>query len=176
EHLLQQEETVGQRPRAYPNYRPQPQPSEGREKIVKRLDNGLVYPFMHTFFRRDVLPWLGFAALLGTLLSPSVASADPLTSWTAGPDAVGDNTYAGFIDIPPMNATVPNGGFTVAGWFVDQTAQGWAGADDIQVWQGTMDGGGKMLAKATIAQSRPDVATALGNPFWEASGFGGLVP
>ena len=131
---------------------------------------------MHTFFRRDVLPWLGFAALFGTLLSPSVASADPLTSWTAGPDAVGDDTYAGFVDIPPMNATVPNGGFTVAGWFVDQTAQGWAGADDIQVWQGTMDGGGKMLAKATIAQSRPDVATALGNPFWEASGFGGAIP
>jgi hypothetical protein len=110
------------------------------------------------------------------LLGPASASADPLTAWTPGPSAVLDPTYAGFIDVPAMNGTVPTGNFTVAGWFVDQTAQGWAGADDIQVWQGTMDGGGKMLAKAVIAQSRPDVATALGNPFWAASGFSAVIP
>jgi hypothetical protein len=39
-----------------------------------------------------------------------------------------------------------------------------------------MDGGGKMLAKAVFAQSRPDVAAATGNPYWAASGFGGVVP
>jgi hypothetical protein len=74
-----------------------------------------------------------------------------------------------------MNASVSNGNFTVAGWFVDQTAEGWAGADDVQIWQGTMESG-KMLTKATFAQGRPDVAAALGNPFFAASGFGGMVP
>ena len=38
-----------------------------------------------------------------------------------------------------------------------------------------MDGGGKMLAKAVFAQSRPDVASALGNPYFAASGFGAAV-
>src|ERR1700682_4077325 len=111
--------------------------------------------------RRVLFAWLGLAGLLGALLGPASAAADPLSSWTAGPRAILDPTYAGFIDVPAMNATVPTGNFTVAGWFVDQTAQGWAGADDVQVWQGTMDGGGKMLAKALFAQSRPAVATGL---------------
>jgi hypothetical protein len=126
--------------------------------------------------RRALLAWLSLAGLLGALLGPASAAADPLTAWTAGPGAVLDPTYAGFIDAPAMNATVPTGLFTVAGWFVDTTAQGWAGADDVQVWQGTMDGGGKMLAKAIIAQGRPDVASALGNPFFAASGFDAVVP
>jgi len=39
-----------------------------------------------------------------------------------------------------------------------------------------MDGGGKLLAKAVFAQSRPDVAAAMGNPYWAGSGFGGVVP
>lgn len=127
-------------------------------------------------FRRALVAWLGVAGLIGALLAPASASADPLTAWTAGPGAVLDPTYDGFIDVPQSNGTVPNGGFTVAGWFVDKTAQGWAGADDVQLWQGTMDGGGKMLVKAVFAQSRPDVATAEGNPYWAASGFGAVVP
>jgi hypothetical protein len=126
--------------------------------------------------RRALFAWLGLAGLVGALLVPASAAADPLSSWTGGPGAVLDPTYAGFIDVPAMNGTVPTGNFTVAGWFVDQTAQGWAGADDVQVWQGTMDGGGKMLAKAVFAQSRPDVASALGNPFFAASGFGAFIP
>jgi hypothetical protein len=126
--------------------------------------------------RRALITWFGLAGLVGALLGPATASADTFTSWTPGPGAVLDNTYDGFIDTPTMNATVASGSFTVAGWFVDKTAQGWAGADDVQIWQGTMDGGGKMLAKAVFAQSRPDVAAATGNPFWAASGFGGVVP
>jgi hypothetical protein len=125
-------------------------------------------------FRRELLAWLGLTGLLATLLAPASASADG--GWTPGPGAILDATYDGFIDIPAMNASVPTGNFTVAGWFVDKTAQGWAGADDVEIWQGTMDGGGKMLAKAVFAQNRPDVAAAEGNPFWAASGFGGVVP
>jgi hypothetical protein len=127
-------------------------------------------------FSRALVAWLGATALIGGLLIPSAVWADAFSTWTPGPGAALDNTYDGFIDLPKANATVPNGGFTVAGWFVDKTAQGWAGADDIQIWQGTMDGGGKLLAKAIFAQSRPDVAAATGNPYWAASGFGGVVP
>jgi hypothetical protein len=130
---------------------------------------------MHEF-RRSILICLALAGLLGSLLGPASASADPLTSWTGGPGAVLDDTYDGFIDVPSTNATVPTGNFTVAGWFVDKTAEGWAGADDVQVWLGTMDEGGRMLAKATFAQGRPDVAAAEGNPFFVASGFGTIVP
>ena len=127
-------------------------------------------------FRRAVIAWLGLAGLLGALIGPATVSADAFSTWTPGPDAILDNTYDGSIDIPKANASVTNGGFTVAGWFVDKTAEGWAGADDVQIWQGTMDGGGKLLTKAVFAQSRPDVAGATGNPFWAASGFGGVVP
>jgi len=125
---------------------------------------------------RGSIGWLAVALLVGTLGAAAPAAADVVSGWTAGPGAILDNTYSGFIDVPSANATVPVGGFVVAGWFVDTTAQGWAGADDIQIFQGTMDGGGKLLARATIAQSRPDVAAALGNPFWAAAGYTALVP
>jgi hypothetical protein len=105
------------------------------------------------------------------------ASAQSAGDWSPGPGAILDNTYAGFVDLPPAGSTVPGSGtFTVAGWFVDKTAQGWAGADDVQVWLGTMDGGGKMLAKALFAQLRADVGTALGNPYYGYSGFSAAVP
>jgi hypothetical protein len=126
--------------------------------------------------QRTLLAWLSVAALLGALSAPSSVAADAFSTWTPGPGAAGENTYAGFIDVPPANAMVPSGGFQVAGWFVDQTAQGWAGADDVQLFQGTMDDGGKMLARASFAQTRPDVAAALGNPYWAASGFNASVP
>ncbi len=127
-------------------------------------------------FRNTLLAWLSGAALLSALSAPATVAADAFSTWTPGPGAAGDNTYAGFIDVPPATGTVPTGNFQVAGWFVDTTAQGWAGADDVQVFQGTMDGGGKMLARAFFAQSRPDVASALGNPYWAASGFNASIP
>jgi hypothetical protein len=116
------------------------------------------------------------AILAAALVGPSIALADPFSAWTPGPDAILDNTYDGYIDVPAMNATVPAGGFTVSGWFFDTTAEGWAGADDVQVWQGTMDGGGKLLAHLNVALPRPDVAAAVGNPSATNSGFGGSVP
>jgi hypothetical protein len=124
--------------------------------------------------RGSLFTWLGVGLIVAALLGPAPVAAQS-AGWTAGPGAILDATYAGFIDLPAGGASVSSGGFTVAGWFVDQTAQGWAGADDVQVWQGTMDGGGKMLAKALFAQNRPDVGTALGNPFWSASGFSAAI-
>jgi hypothetical protein len=70
---------------------------------------------------------------------------------------------------------VPGGSFTVSGWFVDKTADGWSGADGAQVWLGTMEAG-QQLAVASMGQSRPDVAAAEGNPYWGASGFEAVVP
>src|SRR5579859_201603 len=123
---------------------------------------------------RFIASFSAVSALLLVLI-PAAAQAAP-GDWQPGPGAILDNTYAGFIDIPSGGSAVPGGGsFTVAGWFVDKNAQGWAGADDVQVWLGTMDGGGKMLAKAIFAQSRPDVASALGNPYFAASGFAASI-
>ena len=126
-------------------------------------------------FRRSFLALLTAVGVIGTLMAPMSAAAQA-SGWQPGPGAVLDNTYDGFIDAPAGNATVSTNGFQVAGWFVDRTAQGWAGADDVQVWLGTMDGGGKMLAKLSFAQNRPDVGAALADPFWSASGFSGNVP
>ncbi|MBV8718712.1 MAG: hypothetical protein JO020_33255 [Chloroflexi bacterium] len=112
--------------------------------------------------------------VVAATVSPAMAQS---TGWQGGPGAILDNTYAGFIDIPANGSTVPgSGSFTLGGWFVDQQAQGWAGADNMQVWLGTMDGGGHMIAQGTVAQNRPDVGAALGNPFWSASGFSASVP
>ncbi|MBV9327101.1 MAG: hypothetical protein JO352_25380 [Chloroflexi bacterium] len=112
---------------------------------------------------------------LVALLSPTTSVADPLTSWTPGPSAVLDNTYDGYIDVPAPGATVPEGLFMVSGWFIDTTADGWSGADSAQVWLGTMDSG-LLLAAASTGESRPDVAAALGNPFWATCGFEAFVP
>ncbi len=110
---------------------------------------------------RLFLPVAACVALIATAASPAAAQS---VGWQAGPSGAGDNTYTGFIDQPSNGATVPGGGsFALTGWFVDQTAQGWAGADNMQVWLGTMDGGGKMIAQGSVAGNRPDVASALNN-------------
>src|SRR3954453_5514382 len=126
---------------------------------------------------RFVIPrFIAILSMMSALLVVVPSAAAQSAGWQGGPGAVLDNTYDGFIDAPRGGATVPgSGSFAVAGWFVDKTAQGWAGADDVQVWLGTMDGGGSMLAKATFAQNRPDVGAATGNPFWSASGFGASI-
>src|SRR5579872_1512736 len=124
---------------------------------------------------RALLALSACCALILTAAPPAAAQSAG-SGWQPGPGAVDDNTYNGFIDTPTGGSTVPgSGSFTVAGWFVDTTAQGWAGADNVQVWLGTMDGGGKMLAQAVFAQNRPDVAAATGNPYWASSGFGASV-
>jgi hypothetical protein len=126
--------------------------------------------------RRTVVAWLGLAVLVSAFIVPATVSADTFTSWSPGPGAVLDNTYDGYIDTPRMNATVPTGSFPVSGWFVDRQAQGWAGADDVQIWLGLMGSGGKLLTKANFALPRPDVAAATNNPWALYSGFGAVVP
>jgi hypothetical protein len=127
---------------------------------------------------RFVLPRIAafVAAVMALLLASAPAALAQSAGWQPGPGAILDNTYDGYIDVPHSGDSVPgSASFTVAGWFVDHAAEGWAGADDVQVWLGTMDGGGHMLAKAIFAQSRPDVGAATANPFWSASGFGAAI-
>src|SRR5205085_4468318 len=63
----------------------------------------------------------------------------------------------------------------MAGWFVDRTAEGWAGADDVEIYLGTFGNGGRLLTHALFAQDRPDVATTLGRADWSASGWSASV-
>src|SRR5215471_157479 len=104
--------------------------------------------------------------LVGTL--DAAAQTAPFNSsvWIAGQGASGQATLSSAIDgLAPGNPT------QLSGWIVDTTAQGWSGIDDVQVWTGPMDAGGRLLAHPQFQLNRPDVAAALNNPFWAASGF-----
>jgi hypothetical protein len=92
-------------------------------------------------------------------------------AWLPGPAAAGDrNLLAGVIDSPSAGATLVPGTLFVAGWFVDTTAQGWTGVDDVEIFVGSMESG-RPLGHALLQQSRPDVGAALKNPFWAAAGW-----
>jgi hypothetical protein len=116
------------------------------------------------------------AAVVGLNVGPGTAVGKPGNGWQPGPGATLDNTYDGAIDTPPGGILLPRGrSIRVSGWAVDTTAQGWAGVDDIHIYEGLAGNGGTMLAKAAVAQSRPDVGEVLGNPFWSASGYQAMV-
>jgi hypothetical protein len=109
--------------------------------------------------------------------------ASPTTGWAAGWDAGPEANPAqaelveGVIDAPAPGAVVPvDRPLQVAGWVVDTSAQGWAGIDAVHVYQGKAGEGGRFLAAGMVARSRPDVASALNNAFWAASGFEAVVP
>ncbi len=128
-----------------------------------------------------VARWLAMLVLtMAAVVVPFAAvpaAADAPATWAAGPDAAGDNTLDGYVDLPGAGSTVAAGSsLLVGGWVVDKAAQGWAGIDEVQVYRGTMGAGGTMLAKGIVAQNRADVGAALGNPFWAGSGFSAVVP
>jgi hypothetical protein len=111
--------------------------------------------------------------------APTSGQSANSSGWVAGPQSPSGvtPTFSGSIDSPKTGSTVATSGtFDVNGWFVDTTAQGWAGADDVQLFLGQMGSGGTMLAKGVVAENRPDVGTALGNPYWAASGFSVAAP
>jgi hypothetical protein len=110
-----------------------------------------------------------FAVLsLGAPAAALAATGD----WQPGPNASLDNTYTGFIDAPASGSTVSsNQPMIVSGWVVDRVAEGWAGIDNVHIYDGLAGEGGTFLGQANFAQSRPDVGQVLGNPFWTNSGF-----
>jgi hypothetical protein len=116
------------------------------------------------------------ACLLVAGASPVAAqSALSSATWQAGTGASGDNTYAGGVDAPANGATLGVDRLaTFSGWFVDKTAQGWSGADDLQVFLGTMDTG-TSLGHGTLGLPRSDVASALNNPYFAAAGWSTVI-
>jgi hypothetical protein len=114
-------------------------------------------------------------ALIGAAapaLAQQLPSAPGVGAWAPGPAATGDrNSLAGVIDAPAAGATLTSSNLQLSGWFVDLTAQGWAGADDVEIFAGGMESGGRPLAHAQFGQTRADVAAALKNGFWAASGW-----
>jgi hypothetical protein len=111
---------------------------------------------------------LGSALVCAQLVVAAAPTAVADGVWLPGPDGVGSATFTGSIDRAS--------GTQVSGWVVDTTAQGWSGIDDIQLWDGLMNAGGRMLIHASIQLARPDVASALNNPYWSASGFSATLP
>lgn len=110
-------------------------------------------------------------ALSVSIAASAQAQAVPGGGWSPASGAAGDNTYVGFIDQPAAGASIPGGAsFNVSGWIVDTTADGWAGIDGVQVLLGNT-----VVGQAAIAQNRPDVAAALNNPFYAASGFQAVI-
>lgn len=110
-------------------------------------------------------------ALLATSLAlPRTARAadfEPTAGALGGPGEV-----IGFVEtLQPGQAISPSSGFSVRGWVVDRTAQGWAGVVAVEVYDGLVEEGGRLLGSSTAYLSRPDVARALGNSYWERSGF-----
>jgi hypothetical protein len=91
--------------------------------------------------------------------------------WASGPKATGDATYSGSVDQPQSTTTN-----ALSGWVVDTSATGWSGIDDVQILNGLMDAGGQMVAHPTFQINRPDVAAALNNPYWAASGWSATIP
>jgi hypothetical protein len=109
--------------------------------------------------------------------TPVLAAATLGDGWLAGPGATGANTYSGVVDTPSSGVQITtSGAVQVAGWFLDRTADGWAGADDVEIYLGTMANGGTLLTHAFFARQRPDVAATFGRPDWVASGWLALVP
>jgi hypothetical protein len=125
------------------------------------------------------------AGLVATLLAlssiaPGFAQSAPgsngLAVFTAGPDATGDNTYIGRVETPRVGQSLQGGAnVLVSGWAADTTAQGWAGFDKMQVYNGKRDSGGTMVAEGSVGLNRPDVADFLGGSFLK-SGFSAVIP
>jgi hypothetical protein len=112
------------------------------------------------------------AAVSVLLLTAFPASAQSTPGgWQAADGGAIDQSYMGVIDTPANGASVAAGGpIVMSGWFVDTTAQGWAGANEVQVYVGTRDNG-TLVAHGQMGMARPDVAAALGNAYWTSSGW-----
>jgi hypothetical protein len=116
------------------------------------------------------------AAVMVVAPTMVLAQAAPRAgSYRPGPQATGNNTYIGRIEAPRRTGLRLGSDLLVAGWFVDITAAGWAGADKGEVWLGQM-GQGTKLTDLAVGQPRADIRDALGAADWTNSGFTGVIP
>jgi len=121
---------------------------------------------------RGRLLWLVVAVVLALAVAAPAGAQSVGGSWAPGSGASGDNTLEGSIDVPANGSQVASGAnVLIGGWVVDTSAQGWAGVDGVQILSGN-----NQVATGIVGQSRPDVAAALGNPYFAASGFSAQVP
>jgi hypothetical protein len=82
----------------------------------------------------------------------------------------------GGIDTPAAGAALAIDRLaTLSGWFVDTSAEGWTGADDLQVFSGVMGGGGTSLGHGTLGLPRSDIAASLNNAYWSAAGWSAVI-
>jgi hypothetical protein len=80
------------------------------------------------------------------------------------------------IESPKPGQSITDGSsILVSGWALDTTANGWAGFDQMQVYDGARDSGGTKLVDGTVGESRPDIADSFGGNFAN-SGFSATVP
>src|SRR5262249_39571622 len=101
---------------------------------------------MRLWRRRSIV-----SGILALLLLASTATAQAQQESAVclpGPGASGDNSYIAFLEQPAGGLATSGGAFVVSGWLVDTTAQGWAGFDQVQVYNGLMGAGGTLLASA----------------------------
>lgn len=121
---------------------------------------------------------LATAAAAVLMLAPMAVQAQSVPragSYRPGPQASGPNTYIGRVEAPRRSGLRLGADLLVAGWFVDTTASGWAGADKGEVWLGSM-GSGSKLGDLTTGLARTDIRDALGVPDWTNSGYTGTIP
>lgn len=74
------------------------------------------------------------------------------------------------LDVPVTGAMLTQP-FTVGGWAVDRAAPAGAGVDAVHVWAYPASGGAVLWVGADYGRARPDVAAALGEARFGASGF-----
>lgn len=142
--------------------------------VYQRFQNGILF-YDATAGTTEPLPVGQAPTTNSVLIGQNVPQAQQASlnasTWLPGPNASGDDTYSGSVDQPSSANSAK-----LSGWVVDTTAAGWDGIDQVQVWDGMMNLGGQLLADAAIQVNRPDVATALNNPYWVASGYSASAP
>jgi hypothetical protein len=125
--------------------------------------------------RSTIIAVIGVSVLLGVPAPAGAQQGLSHASWQPGPSSSGDNSYVGGVDTPSSGAGLGIDRLArLSGWFVDSSAQGWSGADDLVVYTGTMDSG-TSLGHGNVGLPRADVASSLNNPYWSASGWSAVI-
>lgn len=94
---------------------------------------------------------------------------------SGGSGATGNNTYMGHIDQPVANVPLyPGATVAMSGWAVDQSAQGWAGFDQVAIYNGLMGQGGSQIGGGSVGLLRPDIARQHGAAA-VSSGWSGIA-